>query len=98
MGGQLEYFGMWLDSEYGKGHSKGKPTCTTFSSPQLSASEQFEIDELEAWGIGPEPCDDSGDDSVTTQASTCSTLFILSYYCVHIMKQYAFGISIFVGY
>ncbi|KAI0235168.1 MTOR-associated protein MEAK7 [Lamellibrachia satsuma] len=74
MGGQLEYFGMWLDSEYGKGHSKGKPTCTTFSSPQLSASEQFEIDELEAWGIGPEPCDDSGDDSDTDRDKVTSIL------------------------
>ena len=68
MGGQLEYFGLWLDSEFGKGHSRGKPTCTTFGSPPLSASEQFQIDELEAWGIGPEPCDDV-DDSVTTHNS-----------------------------
>ena len=32
MGGQLEYFGFWLDSEFGLVRSA--PSCTTFYSPQ----------------------------------------------------------------
>lgn len=52
MGGQLKYFGLWLDSDFGKGHSKAKPQSTTFKSPQLSADEEFEIDSLEVWNVG----------------------------------------------
>ncbi|KAM3918340.1 MTOR-associated protein MEAK7 [Leptodactylus fuscus] len=52
MGGQHEYFGFWIDSNFGKGHSKAKPRCTTYNSPQLSATEEFSIDSLEVWGLG----------------------------------------------
>ncbi|XP_043937405.1 MTOR-associated protein MEAK7 [Protopterus annectens] len=55
MGGQHDYFGLWLDSDYGKGHSKAKPRCTTYNSPQLSAKETFTIDALEVWGTGKPP-------------------------------------------
>ena len=53
MGGQMEYFGLWLSADYGAGHSKAKPRCTTYASPMLSASEEFQIDMLEVWGVGP---------------------------------------------
>lgn len=53
MGGQLEYFGLWLDAEFG--HGRCSPTCTTFQSPQLSARPEFEVKHLEVWGVGPEP-------------------------------------------
>ena len=53
IGGKLEYFGLWLDYEFGKG--KCSPTCTSFSSPQLSSKEHFNIHTLEVWGVGPEP-------------------------------------------
>ncbi len=52
MGGQMDYFGLWLSADFGKGHSKAKPKCTTFSSPQLSAKEEFEVQHLELWGVG----------------------------------------------
>ncbi|KAJ7311874.1 hypothetical protein JRQ81_006189 [Phrynocephalus forsythii] len=52
MGGQHEYFGLWVDSNYGKGHSKAKPRCTTYNSPQLSAKENFTLDTLEVWAVG----------------------------------------------
>lgn len=55
MGGQFDYFGLWLDYEYGKGHSKAGPTCTTYGSHQLSAREQFEMDAVEVWAVGPKP-------------------------------------------
>ena len=54
MGGQFEYFGLWLDSEYGHGHSKAEPTCTTFNSVQLSAKPHFGINTVEVWGVGPD--------------------------------------------
>ncbi|KAG8562459.1 hypothetical protein GDO81_015684 [Engystomops pustulosus] len=52
MGGQHDYFGLWIDSNFGKGHSKAKPRCTTYNSPQLSATEEFSIDSMEVWGLG----------------------------------------------
>lgn len=53
MGGQLYHFGFWLSQDFGKGHSKGTPKCTTFDSPQLSSNEEFEFDVLEVWALGP---------------------------------------------
>lgn len=53
MGGKFGYFGLWIDGEFGTG--KGAPTCTTFTSPQLSTEEDFLIHNLEVWGLGPEP-------------------------------------------
>ncbi|CAI9570765.1 unnamed protein product [Staurois parvus] len=55
MGGQHEYFGLWIDSNFGKGHSKAKPRCTTYNSPQLSANEEFTIDAMEVWALGEMP-------------------------------------------
>lgn len=55
MGGQHGYFGLWIDSDYGKGHSKAKPRCTTYNSPQLSAKEDFTLDVMEVWAVGDLP-------------------------------------------
>lgn len=52
MGGQHNYFGLWIDVDFGKGHSKAKPLCTTYSSPQLSAKEDFQFEKIEVWGVG----------------------------------------------
>uniref|UniRef100_K7G6W1 MTOR-associated protein MEAK7 n=1 Tax=Pelodiscus sinensis TaxID=13735 RepID=K7G6W1_PELSI len=55
MGGQHDYFGLWIDSDYGKGHSRAKPRCTTYNSPQLSANENFTLDGMEVWAVGELP-------------------------------------------
>ena len=55
MGGQLGYFGFWLDYDFGSGHSHAKPQCTTFNSLQLSKEANFTIHTLEVWGVGPPP-------------------------------------------
>lgn len=55
MGGQFEYFGMWLDSDFGPGHSKARPKSTTYGSPQLSGSEKFQVEDIEVWGVGAPP-------------------------------------------
>lgn len=52
MGGQHNYFGLWIDVDFGKGHSKAKPTCTTYNSPQLSAKEDFQFEKMEVWAVG----------------------------------------------
>ncbi|XP_004645066.1 TLD domain-containing protein 1 [Octodon degus] len=52
MGGQHGYFGLWVDSDFGNGHSKAKPTCTTYNSPQLSAEENFRFEKMEVWAVG----------------------------------------------
>lgn len=55
MGGQHEYFGLWVDSNYGQGHSRAKPRCTTYNSPQLSAKENFLLESVEVWAVGDFP-------------------------------------------
>ena len=47
MGGQFDYAGLWLDSDFLHGHSKAGPVCTTYRSPQLSLEENFTVDEIE---------------------------------------------------
>ncbi|XP_002125911.2 MTOR-associated protein MEAK7-like [Ciona intestinalis] len=67
MGGQHDYFGFWLSSDFGKGHSKAKPKCTTYASPQLSSEDTFNIDALEVWGVGDEPVlDDEEEEEIGT--------------------------------
>lgn len=54
MGGQHNYWGLWLDSEYGKGESS--PSCTTFAGyQQMSHSKDFTYRHLEVWGLGQPP-------------------------------------------
>ncbi|XP_056381456.1 MTOR-associated protein MEAK7 [Hyla sarda] len=52
LGGQHDYFGLWIDSNFGKGHSRAKPRCTTYNSPQLSSTEEFSLSSMEVWGLG----------------------------------------------
>ncbi len=54
----MEYFGLWLSADYGSGHSKARPKCSTYGSPVLASREEFEVDTLEVWGVGtPAPPD-----------------------------------------
>ncbi|XP_037671870.1 MTOR-associated protein MEAK7 isoform X2 [Choloepus didactylus] len=66
MGGQHGYFGLWIDVDFGKGHSRAKPACTTYNSPQLSARENFQFDRLEVWAVGDfsEPRPGKGNKSI----------------------------------
>ena len=50
MGGQLDYFGLWVDSEFGR--VKTAPTCSTFHSPQLGGETEGRMVRLEAWALG----------------------------------------------
>ncbi|KAI7904096.1 TLD-domain-containing protein, partial [Cokeromyces recurvatus] len=54
MGGQFDYAGLWIESDFNQGHSRAGPLCTTYHSPQLpSLSENFLIDEIEVWLVRP---------------------------------------------
>ncbi|CAG8502229.1 4765_t:CDS:2 [Ambispora leptoticha] len=53
MGGQLDYFGFWIDSNFVTGHSKAAPLSSTYSSPRLSKQEEFKIDQVEVWLVKP---------------------------------------------
>lgn len=60
MGGQFEYWGLWLDCEYGLGQSS--ETCTTFKNyKQLSKNKAFNVRNIEVWGVGEEPKTDEDD-------------------------------------
>ncbi|XP_030646795.1 MTOR-associated protein MEAK7-like [Chanos chanos] len=63
MGGQHGYFGLWLDNDFGRGHSRARPRCTTYGSPQLSADEDFTLDRLEVWGVGKPPEEQEQDEN-----------------------------------
>ena len=51
MGGQLEYFGLWLDCEYGIGHSMAEPLSTTYHNPTLSKQAKFTYTDVELWKL-----------------------------------------------
>ncbi|CAG9760271.1 unnamed protein product [Ceutorhynchus assimilis] len=54
MGGQHNYCGLWVDSEYGQGHSS--ESCTTYASyQQLSHTKEFHFRHMEVWGLGQPP-------------------------------------------
>ncbi|XP_070687200.1 MTOR-associated protein MEAK7 isoform X2 [Pempheris klunzingeri] len=62
MGGQHSYFGLWLDNDFGRGHSRARPKCTTYGSPQLSGDEDFTLDSMEVWAVGKPPEPEEGEE------------------------------------
>lgn len=61
MGGQMAYWGLWIDSEYGQGECS--VSCSTYNNySMLSAAKEFKIDSLEVWCVKEKPLDDSDDD------------------------------------
>ncbi|XP_054743551.1 MTOR-associated protein MEAK7 [Anastrepha obliqua] len=61
MGGQFNYWGLWIDSDYGSGQSS--ESCTTYGDyVQLSKRKDFRIRNLEVWGIGEEPKDEDSEE------------------------------------
>lgn len=57
MGGQHDYWGLWLDSQYGLGECS--ESCSTFRGyTQLSAKKSFTIRNVEVWGVGDKPAKD----------------------------------------
>ncbi|KAJ3198656.1 hypothetical protein HDU82_001151, partial [Entophlyctis luteolus] len=48
-GGQMSYFGLWLDSSLEYGNSDASPRSTTFGSPQLTRERRFLVDEVQVY-------------------------------------------------
>lgn len=54
MGGQMDYWGVWMDAEYGLGQSN--VSCSTFNDyVMLSGVKDFKIDSLEVWCVKEKP-------------------------------------------
>lgn len=77
MGGQLRYFGLWLDCEYGQGHSMAKPLSTTYHSPTLSKQEQFQYTDVEVWKVSNIKEDIEEAEAKAEQRVS----YIFTYYC-----------------
>lgn len=61
MGGQHNYWGLWLDSEYGFGECS--ESCTTFKGySQMSANKRFKIRNVEVWAVGEKPTTESDEE------------------------------------
>lgn len=57
MGGQIDYWGLWLDAEYGLGQSN--VSCSTYNNySMLSGNKDFKITSLEVWCVKEKPDDD----------------------------------------
>ncbi|KAK6643977.1 hypothetical protein RUM43_000242 [Polyplax serrata] len=53
-GGKLEYFGLWISAEFGKGYCS--ESCTTYREyKMMSKNKEFDIAHLEVWAVGPPP-------------------------------------------
>ncbi|RUP52138.1 TLD-domain-containing protein [Jimgerdemannia flammicorona] len=57
LGGQMDYFGLWISADFEHGHSRAAPHCTTYASPKLAGKEEFIVDEVEVWLFRPTPKD-----------------------------------------
>ncbi|KAJ3237758.1 hypothetical protein HDU81_008997 [Chytriomyces hyalinus] len=61
-GGQMSYFGLWIDSSFSFGTCSASPTSSTFESPQLCApgygDGKFEIDVMQVVLVHPKEVDD----------------------------------------
>jgi len=56
MGGQLDYFGFYINADFIHGHSKG--VSTTYNNPNLSSKQEFEIEAIEVWLVKEKERDD----------------------------------------
>ena len=74
MGGQFNYFGFWIDHSFNHGHSKAQPRCTTYGSPQLSKSPDFNVEIVEVWALGPESKSQDSDDDEDSEKKKKSVL------------------------
>lgn len=67
MGGQHNYWGLWLDSEYGIGECS--ETCTTYKNyVQLSATKKFTVRNVEVWGVGDKPVKEDDSEENTARS------------------------------
>ncbi|ORX86745.1 TLD-domain-containing protein [Anaeromyces robustus] len=56
MGGQLDYFGFFISSDFQNGHSKG--VSTTYNNSSLCGQNDFKLDAVEVWLVKEKERDD----------------------------------------
>lgn len=67
MGGQMEYWGLWLDAKYGLGQSN--VSCSTYSNySMLSANKDFKVNALEVWCVKEKPKPDDEEEERRVQS------------------------------
>jgi hypothetical protein len=63
---------------FNHGHSKAQPRCTTYGSPQLSKSPDFNVEIVEVWALGPESkSQDSDDDEDSEKVNKQKSIIII---------------------
>jgi hypothetical protein len=50
-GGQIDYFGFFIDQNLDYGHSRCEPLSSTFQNPRLSAQADFGVDRIEVYVV-----------------------------------------------
>lgn len=61
MGGQFDFWGLWIDCSFGDGQSV--ESCTTYRDyVQLSKRKQFKIRNMEVWAVGDLPVKDEDEE------------------------------------
>ncbi|XP_050427786.1 MTOR-associated protein MEAK7-like [Adelges cooleyi] len=69
MGGQMNYWGLWLDSEYGKGQCN--VSCSTFTDYSMPTREKdFRIASLEVWCVKEKINDESDEEERKVPTNT----------------------------
>eukprot|EP00041_Stephanoeca_diplocostata_P027830 m.773519 g.773519 ORF g.773519 m.773519 type:complete len:464 (+) comp23253_c0_seq3:556-1947(+) len=58
MGGQFDYFGLFIANTFDQGHCRGHPLSSTYTNPVLASSSDFKIRDIEVWRVGPPPASD----------------------------------------
>ena len=58
LGGQLNYFGLFVGADFLKGHSQANPVSSTYGNPRLSKLAEFDLEDAEVWLIRPVEKDD----------------------------------------
>jgi len=67
MGGQMDYWGLWLDAKYGLGQSN--VSCSTYNNySMLSANKDFKVNALEVWCVKEKPKPDDEEEERRVQS------------------------------
>jgi len=88
MGGQLDYFGFFISSDFVHGHSKG--VSTTYNNPNLSSKQEFELEAVEVWLVKEKERDDRLiDDRKKKQGSVMNRMEDMTFLEMSGIKMYS---------
>jgi hypothetical protein len=73
MGGQMDYFGLYVHDSFDGGHCRGDPS-TTFGNAMLSGKEEYEIESVEVWIVKQKVVSDEEKGSVLENTAASQLL------------------------